>query len=316
MINDDNTLDFSYANQVRYITLTGDYQRTRNGTTLSKFGTGRIHHNMQDGFPILTTKKVSFSNVLSELLWFMRGDTELSYLLHRGCNIWNDDAWNYYQRQVIGTLPVLSKEEFIQQCSDYPDFKYNNLGKIYGYQWRSEEYGDQLQTVIDMLIKGEHSRRMIVNAWSAKDLEEMALPPCHYSFQFYVRRIDSMERAIHKKDHALSLMWNQRSVDMALGLPYNISSYGLLLSIVANIVGMMPDKLICNMGDAHIYADHVDALNDQVKRTPYPLPRLVFADSVDFSSLDNCIKSIESNEHAVTLENYKHHPAVQYKLHT
>jgi len=257
-----NNLDAQYLSLLENILENGVEKEDRTGTgTLSLFGQ-RIYHDMSDGFPLLTTKKMAVKTMVTELKWFLRGDTNIKYLLQNNCNIWNGDAYKSY----ISKHPWgVEKEEFIETVRD--DERYTHwgeLGPIYGKQWRDWNGLDQIQNLINELKTNPDSRRLMVSAWNVGELHEMTLPPCHYGFQCYVR-----------EGKYLSLMWNQRSVDTFLGLPFNIASYGLLLELLAHEVNMIPDMLIGNLGDTHLYSNHIEQAGEQLGREPFPhLPKL------------------------------------------
>ncbi len=285
--------------------------------TKSIFGY-QFRHNMKDGFPILTTKKIHFKSVVTELLWFLRGETNIKYLVDNGCNIWNGDAFkNYYNKshEFKGDWPDTQKE-FIERIKTDDEFaeKWGDLGPIYGAQWRSwysktfvktslkdpltgedtyvegSKWIDQIENLIDEILINPDSRRLMVNAWNVGELDQMTLPPCHYGFQVYTRELSLEERLKLVKNsvmsfedlstatydeffernniptRAISLMWNQRSVDTFLGLPFNIASYGLLLEIIAKAVNMVPDELIGNLGDVHLYSNHIEQAKEQIGR--------------------------------------------------
>jgi thymidylate synthase len=288
---------------------------------------------MSEGFPLLTTKKMPFKTIVTELLWFLRGDTNIKFLVDNNCHIWDGDAYKNYlfnsdwhpissvNGGFIGTKTdsdeIMTQEEFINKIKTDDEFakKWGELGSIYGKQWRSwhfnakfdmngkyhEEKGiDQIQNLINDLKTNPDSRRLMVNAWNVGELDQMVLPPCHYGFQVYTRELSFDERFLilsnmdlldtfhnlsDKKykarldelnipSRAISLMWNQRSVDTFLGLPFNITSYGLLLEIIAKAVNMVPDELIGNLGDVHLYSNHVEQAKEQIGRDPYSLPIL------------------------------------------
>jgi thymidylate synthase len=309
-----NTLDKQYLNLLEDILENGVEKNTRNGKTLSVFGR-QIRHKMSDGFPIITTKKIPFKVIVTELLWFLNGRSDLRFLLENNCNIWTGDAWkNYlsnfkddvYGSQAERLVNCSSQEEFINKIKTDDEFaeKWGSLGKIYGVQWRGWEmdddylgdghkmYFDQIAEVIDKLKTNPDDRGIIVSAWNVSDLNKMILRPCHNFFQFYTRELTFEERcefAINKgwmspygaldfpethyalntsntPKRAVSLMYNARSQDIPLGTPFNISSYGLLLEIIARIVNMVPDELITNMGDCHIYSNQIDGVKEQLGR--------------------------------------------------
>ena len=347
-----NNLDKQYQALLQDILENGVQKGDRTGTgTISVFGR-QIRHKMSEGFPLLTTKKMPFKTIVTELLWFLRGDTNIKFLVDNNCHIWDGDAYKNYQISTLKTLRIqekemkekggwselclepnlLSQEEFINKIKTDEDFtkKWGELGPIYGKQWRSwdktnyntkktqirvtkvgtngdswkvsqwvdEPYGfylekiDQIQNSIDLLKTDPDSRRNRVSAWNVGELDKVVLPPCHTDFQFYTRELSlderhqiSMDRIGHSgvanRDNiswhetynktgiparAISLMWNQRSVDTFLGLPFNIASYGLLLEIIAKAVNMVPDELIGNLGDVHLYSNHVEQAKEQIGR--------------------------------------------------
>ena len=305
-----NNLDKQYQDLLQDILDIGVRKEDRTGTgTLSVFGR-QIRHKMSEGFPLLTTKKMAFKSIVTELLWFLRGDTNIKYLVNNDCNIWNGDAWTNYInefRRTCPKCPEIKKEEFINKIKTDDEFakKWGNLGKIYGFQWRNWDGEiDQIQNLINELKTNPDSRRLMVSAWNVGELNEMVLPPCHYGFQIYTRELSMKERlALWDKipdrnimdfptgpvteneyhnvldklgvaKRAISLMWNQRSVDTFLGLPFNIASYALLLEIIAKEVNMVPEELIGNLGDVHLYVNHIEQAKEQISRTPYELPKL------------------------------------------
>jgi thymidylate synthase len=275
-------------------------KKDRTGTgTRSVFGR-QIRHKMSDGFPLLTTKKMAWKSIVTELIWFLRGDTNIKYLVDNNCHIWNGDAYEAYKIK-YGYDDIdapLSMGEFITKIKTDSEFAEENgeLGPIYGAQWRKWDGIDQIQEVINTLKTNPDSRRMLVSAWNVNYLNEMTLPPCHYGFQVYTRELSESERfnwygnkigSHMHHDHiiqemnendvpkrAISLIWNQRSVDTFLGLPFNIASYGLLLEIIAKAVNMIPDELIGNLGDVHLYSNHIEQAKEQISRESYPLPKL------------------------------------------
>jgi thymidylate synthase len=331
-----NKLDKQYTDLLQTILDYGVDKQDRTGTgTKSIFGY-TIRHNMKDGFPLLTTKKMYMKGVITELLWFLRGDTNIKYLVDNDCHIWDGDCYQAYlknwkpenpleelddpYRLISGTNLVderaLPKDMFIHCIKKDDEFakKWGDLGPVYGKQWRrwtkkkmyfstdgsyENIYEEADQTVIDQisclineLKTNPDSRRLMVNAWNVGELDSMVLPPCHYGFQVYTRELSDEERArlmdkiygIKKPEdrlmpwlkndiddanvptRAISLMWNQRSVDTFLGLPFNIASYGLLLEIIAKVVNMVPDELIGNLGDTHLYSNHIEQAKEQIGR--------------------------------------------------
>jgi thymidylate synthase len=317
-----NNLDTKYQVLLMDILKNGVEKKDRTGTgTISVFGR-QIRHKMSEGFPLLTTKKMAWKTIVTELLWFLRGDTNIKFLLDYDCHIWDGDAYKNYLtkgaklNEELGGVPdYYSKEEFIKQIKTDKTFAktFGDLGPIYGKQWRQwqgwmdlrgSEKGslwyDQILRLVHSLKTEPDSRRLMVSAWNVAELDQMVLPPCHYGFQVYTRELSIDERLhlVSQKyemfdpfdfqvvDHneidelypvpkrAISLMWNQRSVDTFLGLPFNIASYGLLLEIIAKEVGMIPDELIGNLGDVHLYSNHIEQAKEQISREPYGLPKI------------------------------------------
>jgi thymidylate synthase len=423
-----NKLDKDYTDLLQDILDNGTTKSDRTGTgTISVFGR-QIRHDMKEGFPLLTTKKMPFKTIVTELLWFLRGETNIKYLVDNNCHIWDGDCYKSYEQSilesfdrlsndpVIDAMPpkVLTQEEFINKIKTDDEFakKWGELGPIYGKQWRSwggelvtkriKEEGkfpvsqnviegqiDQIQNLINDLKTNPDSRRLMVNAWNVGELDSMVLPPCHYGFQVYTRELSLEERvqlaykSIESTDgtsaallwelscqgkseseildalngssrnipiRAISLMWNQRSVDTFLGLPFNIASYGLLLEIIAKEVNMVPDQLIGNLGDVHLYSNHIEQAKEQIgrefteeeilehlqqsgmdalkyeprmeyisklpKRTrePFPLPKLVmnpiFLANLEHKGFDEAI----NGEVNFQVENYQSHPAIKAPL--
>jgi thymidylate synthase len=291
-----NTIDKKYVELLQDILDNGVEKDDRTGTgTISVFGR-QIRHKMSEGFPLLTTKKIAWNVMVAELLWFLRGDTNIKFLLDYNCNIWNGDAYKRYERANTWELqdtPLMN--DFIKRIKEDETFKktWGELGPIYGRQWRDWNGIDQIDNLITELKTNPDSRRLMVNAWNVAELDQMVLPPCHYGFQVYTRELSIEERLdlgyktykelfepfdFYRVDHeeidelypvprrAISLMWNQRSVDTFLGLPFNIASYGLLLEIIAKEVDMVPDELIGNLGDVHLYKNHIEQAKEQIGR--------------------------------------------------
>jgi len=279
-----NNLDTRYQALLQDILDNGVEKKDRTGTgTLSVFGR-QIRHKMSEGFPLLTTKKMAWNVMVTELLWFLRGETNIKFLLDYDCHIWDGDAYKNYAAQTSMDVDgQLTKEEFIKRIKTNNEFakQWGDLGPIYGKQWRSwgdgDEYVDgivymkyppidQIQNLINDLKTNPDSRRLMVSAWNVAQLDKMVLPPCHYTFQVYTQEREGKRY--------ISLMWNQRSVDTFLGLPFNIASYGLLLEIIAKEVGMIPDELIGNLGDVHLYSNHIEQAKEQIWKTAYELPKV------------------------------------------
>jgi thymidylate synthase len=319
-----NTLDKKYQDLLSEILKDGSEKKDRTGTgTISIFGK-QIRHNMSEGFPLLTTKKMAIKSIMTELKWFLKGDTNIKYLVENGCSIWNGDAYKKYKENG-GKLDT--QEEFIEKLKGCDDFasKWGDLGPLYGKQWTDWNGIDQILNLVNSLKKNPDSRRLMVNAWNVSELHEMTLPPCHYGFQVYTRELSLEERvAIHNKgqisplsdyydEHmdqygipkrAISLSWNQRSVDTFLGLPFNIASYAMLLSLIAEEVNMVPEELIGNLGDTHLYLNHIEQAREQVSREPMPhLPKL------KLSNVD-----ILNGEFDYEILHYHSHPAIKAPL--
>lgn len=306
-----NKTDKVYHDLLKDILENGIQKGDRTGTgTRSVFGR-QIRFNMKDGFPLLTTKKMYLKGIIVELLWFLRGDTNIKYLVDNGCNIWNSDAWKHYlkeQKDLGANEENASMEWFKEKIKndDYFAKTWGELGPVYGKQWRDWEYYcgggdcniDQISNLIEQLKTNPNSRRLMVNAWNVGEIEQMTLPPCHYGFQVYTRELSLEERfnmykpegrfsffqeqypGTHKRNNPdelldafnipkreISLMWNQRSVDTFLGLPFNIASYGMLLEMIAQQTNMVAGELIGNLGDVHLYNNHISFVEAQLTRT-------------------------------------------------
>lgn len=266
-----NKLDTQYQELLSTILEYGVDKSDRTGTgTKSIFGY-TIRHNMTDGFPLLTTKKMAVKTMMTELKWFLKGDTNIKFLVDNGCHIWDGDAYKNYRLEFQPTpweFTPNTMQEFINNIKTDDEFakKWGELGPIYGKQWRDWNGEDQVKNLIDDLKTNSDSRRLIVNAWNVSELSDMVLPPCHYGFQCYVA------------DGKLSLMWNQRSVDTFLGLPFNIASYGTLLLLLCEETGYRPGDLIGNLGDVHLYNNHIEQAKEQISRpTLSSLPDIVLS---------------------------------------
>ena len=291
-----NLLDQQYQELLQDILDNGVKKSDRTGTgTLSVFGR-QIRHNMADGFPLLTTKKMAVKTMMTELKWFLKGDTNIKFLVENGCNIWNGDAYKNY-RNKFEPAPYQftpdTMEEFINKIKTDDEFaeEWGELGPIYGKQWTDWNGIDQILNLLNSIKKNPNSRRLMVSAWNVGELHEMTLPPCHYGFQINVR------------GEYLDLMWNQRSVDTFLGVPFNIASYGLLLSLIAYETGYKPGSLIGSLGDTHLYTNHIEQAKEQIKRTSFDLPTLKIISS-----------DILNGEFEVEFENYISHPAIKAPL--
>jgi thymidylate synthase len=385
-----NNLDKQYQMLLEYILGNGVEKKDRTGTgTISVFGE-QIRHKMSDGFPLLTTKKMAWKSIVTELLWFLRGDTNIKFLLDYDCHIWDGDAYKRYAdshktpgnpngktflEQLDSVKPMQhSKEEFINKIKTDDEFakKWGELGPIYGKQWRGWREGeyttplgldgpsiwkegiDQIANLIKDLKTNPDSRRLMVSAWNVGELDKMVLPPCHYGFQVYTRELskgeridywfknnkpnrdvcDSVDESSEEEQHkyfddanvpkrAISLMWNQRSVDTFLGLPFNITSYGLLLEIIAKEVNMITDELIGNLGDVHLYSNHIEQAKLQISREPYELPQVQITERnwYQHEKVKEHLGEKTFNEKILSyrpdcfeLINYKSHPSIKAPL--
>jgi thymidylate synthase len=367
-------IEHDYLRLLKDILNNGKEKDDRTGTgTISIFGR-QIRHKMNQGFPLLTTKKMYWKGIVTELLWFLRGDTNIKYLVDNDCHIWDGDAYKKYKKEWSKSVPGddtfkeseyntskpyessnFTKEEFINKIKTDDEFakKWGELGPIYGKQWRnwktiydsniSRWVGegknsipifevinkhDQITNLIEQLKTNPDSRRLMVNAWNVSELDQMTLPPCHYGFQIYTRELSRIERLEYYAKHwftiddivpldtpyedmdennvptkAISLMWNQRSVDTFLGLPFNIASYGLLLELIAKEVNMIPDELIGNLGDVHLYSNHINQAKEQLYRQPMNLPKL------DITNVDTL-----NGEFDYTVHGYSHHETIKAPL--
>jgi thymidylate synthase len=342
-----NRLDRDYQQLLRDIIDYGVDKKDRTGTgTRSLFGY-TIRHNMRNGFPLLTTKKMAFKTMVTELLWFLRGDTDIRFLWENNCTIWDGDWYKKYKTTCSEPYTLEEVKQKVKDGNHHFHDSMFDMGPIYGKQWRNwnhptnefEGYDgiDQIQNLINDLKTNPDSRRLMVNAWNVGELDQMVLPPCHYGFQVYTRELSRAERVenynskfenkidvpfikVNLEDaientidtaltqaniptRAISLMWNQRSVDTFLGLPFNIASYALLLIMLADEVGMIPDELIGNLGDTHLYLNHIEQAKEQIERDSYELPIVYVRDGINCSSLNDVI-----------LTKYNSHPAIKAPL--
>lgn len=335
------TIDEHYQALLATILEHGIEKKDRTGTgTKSIFGY-TIRHDMTQGFPLLTTKKMAYKSMITELKWFLKGDTNIKYLVKNNCNIWTGDAYKKYLRVGDGN-EILSKTDFINKIKIDDEFaaEWGDLGPIYGKQWRrwspnayalkgcnSVNSYDQIRNLINELKTNPDSRRLMVSAWNVSELGAMTLPPCHYGFQIYTTELTELERQeifcnrlskdmsyAKKLNHSdydgakipkrkISLMWNQRSSDVFLGLPFNLASYALLLKLIGEEVNMIPDQLIGNLGDTHLYLNHIEQAKEQINRDPMMLPEL-FVSNVN----------ILSGEFDYTLHDYHSHPTITAAL--
>jgi thymidylate synthase len=261
-----------------------------------------MRFDLREGFPLVTTKKLFLKGVIYELLWFLKGDTNIKYLVDHGVHIWDSDAFRYYNELCVqhGVLPV-DKDTFLAAAgveSPIEGYRFGDLNNVYGYQWRSWPSGDggaidQIKKVIETIKTNPNSRRMIVSAWNVADVDSMALPPCHTMFQFFVA------------EGRLSCQLYQRSGDVFLGVPFNIASYALMTMMIAKECGLQVGEFIHTLGDAHLYLNHLDQAAEQLSRDTRALPRMILAerDSIfDYTYED------------FTLEGYDPHPAIKAPL--
>lgn len=274
----------------------------RTGTGTKGIFGYQMRFNLSEGFPLLTTKRVFLKGVIHELLWFLKGDTNIKYLVDNGVHIWDSDAYRYYNELCVkhGVLPV-DMDTFLGALgveSPIEGYKFGDLNHVYGYQWRSwpkanGESIDQIKEVIETMKKNPSSRRMIVSAWNVADVGGMALPPCHTMFQFFVA------------EGKLSCQLYQRSGDVFLGVPFNIASYALMTMMIAKECGLEAGEFIHTLGDAHLYLNHLDQAAEQLSRDTRALPRMILADrdSIFDYTYDD-----------FTLEGYDPHPAIKAPL--
>jgi thymidylate synthase len=301
-------IDEEYRKLLMDILIHGVKKEDRTGTgTQSVFGR-QIRHSMSEGFPLLTTKKMAWKTMVTELLWFLRGDSDIRFLWENNCAIWDGDWYKQYKTTCSEPYTLEEVKQKVKKGNHYFHNSMFDTGPIYGKQWRSwggrnilnydlqnvkwsdkdkvmelirdggdySKYDvkvtyrnnsiDQIENLINELKTNPDSRRLMVNAWNVGELDQMVLPPCHYGFQVYTKEKEGKRY--------ISLMWNQRSVDTFLGLPFNIASYALLLEIIAKEVNMITDEIIGNLGDVHLYLDHIEQAKEQIGREPFKLPKL------------------------------------------
>ena len=298
-----------------------------------------ISHDLKDGFPLLTTKKMFSKGIIGELLWFLRGDTNIKYLVDNGINIWNQDAYKWYKK-ILDVDAILTFNEFIEVIKrnyaivySTPNYKPGDLGKVYGYQWRNQNGVDQLKEVIEGLKTNPYSRYHIIDAWNKADFNEMALPPCHLLYQFIVRPLSEQQRVDYFIDNYkgdilgevdldvvslenrevpkfyLDLNMYQRSCDMFLGVPFNIASMALLNHIISKICNMVPGVINWIGGDCHIYRNHVDQVKTQLVREPMPLAELLI--NKELNTLEDT-EALQIED--IKIVNYTSHPKIEGEL--
>lgn len=369
-----NIVDKQYLDLMQDILDNGIWKETRSGKVKSVFGR-MMRFNLKDGFPLLTTKKMFYKGMIYELLWFLKSDTNIKYLVDNNVHIWDADAYRYYVKLInehnsmlekykeklsiyeIKHKDILSKDDFIDNIKNeilnydilvsedkqgikFFEYKLGDLGAIYGHQWRNWNGIDQIKNVIETLKLNPNDRRMIVSAWNVSELDTMALPPCHYNFQFYTRELSFEERLkllsevdnsdlyeqngdwkpygikeveedLIKYDipkYELSGLFNMRSNDFCLGNPYNISQYALLTHMISQCVNMTVGELIYNGGDVHIYENQIEGCKEQLSRDPfkYDLPKLW---------LNPEIKDIDSFTYDdIKILDYESYPTIKFPL--
>ncbi len=308
---ENNDVDEKYLKLVNEIIDTGEVKDTRAGKTKSLFGK-QLRFNLRNGLPMLTTKKMFAKGVIHELIWFLRGDTNIKYLVENGVHIWDDDAYRYYLQTICkkpGAGDAMDKEEFLKHVLIGDEwhffanksYKFGDLGPVYGKQWTNWGGVNQVKQVIETLKTNPDDRRIMINSWNVDEIKDMALPPCHYSCQFYTKKLSNGKRE-------LSCMWNQRSVDTLLGLPFNILSYAILTNIIAKICDMEVGELIFNGGDCHVYVNQIDTYEkEQRNRNPraHSLPKLSLPDNIDIDNL---------KYEDIKIEGYESYPPIKYPL--
>lgn len=285
----------NYIEMCHHVLENGSKKADRTGTgTISTFGY-QMRFNLEEGFPLLTTKKVYFPAVAKELFWFISGDTNIQWLAQNKVRIWNE--WPYKDYKNSDDFKGETLNEFVEKIKTNDDFaeKYGDLGPIYGKQWRDFNGVDQLQKTISAIKENPYSRRHIISAWNPAEVDDMALPPCHAFMQFYV-----------SADNKLSLQLYQRSADVFLGVPFNIASYALLTHLVADVCGLEVGDFVHSFGDVHIYNDHLEQVKEQISREPLPLAKLKILNSYD-DITDYKYEDLE-------LVDYKSHPAIKAKV--
>ena len=350
-----SNIEKQYLNLLEDLLKNGRKKTDRTGTGIISLFGRQLRHDFRDGFPLLTTKRMAFKAIVTELLWFLRGETNIKYLVEKDCHIWDGDAYKSYEKRCksLGITEYDDKKTFIKNIKEDKIYakQFGDLGPIYGKQWRSweneivnyagQKYNsqtiDQFKQLINDLKTNPDSRRLMVSAWNVGELHNMVLPPCHYSFQVYTRELSFDERVLLVKEYkskskssfetdildnenipkrSISLMWNQRSVDTFLGLPFNIASYALLLILISKEVNMVPDELIGNLGDTHLYLNHIEQAKEQLSREPYTLPELEIMDFIEKKigkiPFDEVLKEMEP--HHFMVKNYKSHPIIKAPL--
>ena len=340
-----HNVDEKYLLLLNDVINNGETKHTRAGETLSLFFKN-LEFDLREGLPILTTKKVYAKGCIHELLWFLQGGTNIKYLIDNDTHIWDDDAYRYYLELSKNQEQQYTKEEFLEAVKEQRTFafksdkegflkyyKAGDLGPVYGKQWTDWNGINQIDELIYKLKNNPDDRRLMVSAWNVGEIKDMALPPCHYLSQWYVNDISHKDRVkLYEKEinssyniipesiteeqldnenipkKYLSCMWQQRSVDVCLGLPYDILSYSLLLSMIAQVCNMVPYRLIACLGDTHVYKNQLESAYKQLERNPYKykLPTL---------KLNKNIKNIYDFKYEdIKIENYESYSPIKYKL--
>lgn len=283
-----------YLDLCRFVLENGNKREDRTNTgTISYFGY-QMRFDLSEGFPLLTTKKTYFRAIVHELLWFISGSTNIKYLVDNNVKIWNE--WPYENFKKSTDYQGETLEEFVEKIKNDSEFakKHGELGPVYGKQWRDFNGVDQLRELITSLKNNPNSRRHIINAWNASQIEQMALPPCHMMVQFYVQ------------DNKLSAQLYQRSADIFLGVPFNIASYALFVYMIAQVCNLEVGEFIHTIGDAHIYLNHIDQIKLQLERTPLPLCNLVL--NPEITEID------QFKFEDIRIENYQSHPPIKGEI--
>jgi len=304
MSTGENQGEYQYLDLLKDILENGVTSKDRTGTGTKKVFGRMLKFDLSEGFPLLTTKKMFIKGIIHELLWFIKGDSNIRYLVKNGVNVWNEWPFQRYlkTKKLEKNYPKYSDswkakmQEFVEKIKKDKTFaeKWGDCGPFYGVQWRNFNGVDQLSRVIKEIKKNPNSRRLIVNAWNTPLVDKMALPPCHVMYQFQI------------SENKLNCMMYQRSVDTFLGLPFNIASYALLTNMVAHVTSYKPGELTLALGDTHLYLNHIEQAKEQLKRKPYKLPTI---------KINPKVKSLfKFKYNDFELINYKYHPAIKAQI--
>lgn len=304
-------IDVSYKALLNTILEDGFLYEDPNRTGVERLQVSKYDfaHNMEDGFPAITTKKLAWKSVVTELIWFLNGDTDIKYLVDNGCNIWNKDAYSYFLKKTGYKDCEETKRNFAKGIH-IPNHRAGDLGNIYGAQWRNFNGVDQFANLINGLIKTPMSTEHIVTAWNPGDKENMALPPCHFGFQIMCRPVND--------GYEFDLVWDQRSVDTFLGLPFNIASYALLMEIIGELTNMTPKMLYGSLRNVHLYDNSIAKAISQVDRdeNKFPSCQLKMSDkfhkSIKSRSLSSIIKRLNIDD--FTLEGYESYSTIKVEM--